>query len=466
MSLSDNKKWFEKLRINSWEIEILIVACILAALFNLPDIASEKIDALAVSTHNDARSEDSDALGAATFWMIVGIVKILMYTAVQILILIAKVTFSFYIFFRGFWVAVIGLSSVFSKGIDVKNLKFSSYFNKLIPNTGFDNYILRLDNICSSVFSLGFLTAFFYISILIYLSILILFLAALEFSATYFLEIIKVGAFLDMLTNFLAVIFFVFGFIFFVDIIFLGILKRVKWKIFSYPYSKIYNFLRIVTGFFLYESIYYLFISNVKRRVIFICWLLFGLLIGYEFLSNKANQGHLKFPSTIISKSFLQEKYYEDRLLASGNNFSFTKTPFINSEIISESFLTLFIPFHPYMHSSLDSACSITSQVISDDKNMRQYDILLDCINNIYAIYIDNDTIVSDFVFYDYSGENDVSINTFFMPISVKKYQEGKHVITIEKLFPEGLYWNENLEDYVLSKEKDSLIHIPFYIYR
>tara|TARA_B100000287_G_scaffold399630_1_gene418128 strand:- start:181 stop:321 length:141 start_codon:yes stop_codon:yes gene_type:complete len=30
----NNLKWVEKLRVNSWEIEILIVACILAALFN------------------------------------------------------------------------------------------------------------------------------------------------------------------------------------------------------------------------------------------------------------------------------------------------------------------------------------------------------------------------------------------------------------------------------------------------
>ena len=33
MSDSSDKKWFEKLRVNSWEVEILIVAVILAFLF-------------------------------------------------------------------------------------------------------------------------------------------------------------------------------------------------------------------------------------------------------------------------------------------------------------------------------------------------------------------------------------------------------------------------------------------------
>ena len=43
MSDTNDKKWFEKLRVNSQEIEILIVACILAALFNIPDGNAEFI---------------------------------------------------------------------------------------------------------------------------------------------------------------------------------------------------------------------------------------------------------------------------------------------------------------------------------------------------------------------------------------------------------------------------------------
>ena len=165
----------------------------------------------------------------------------------------------------------------------------------------------------------------------------------------------------------------------------------------------------------------------------------------------------------------MSKNHYEDRLLASGDNFSSTKYPFINSEIISDNYLKIYIPFHPYIHTSLDSACGITSQIIADDQKI-EHEILIDCINNVYAIYIDNDTITNNFVFYDYSFK-DVSIQTFFMPISLGEYKDGKHVITIEKLFPEGYVFPDN-DSYVVSGtpvlrgDTDSILHIPFYIYR
>ena len=58
MSDSNDKKWFDKLRINSWEVEILIVAVILAFLFNAPDFISDRLTALEVSNHNDGRGSD------------------------------------------------------------------------------------------------------------------------------------------------------------------------------------------------------------------------------------------------------------------------------------------------------------------------------------------------------------------------------------------------------------------------
>lgn len=463
MSDSNDKKWFDKVRVNSWEVEILIVAVILAFLFQIPDFISVNLSALEVSNHNDGRFYDPS--GATPFWLLLGVVKLFLYSLIQVCFNIAKVTFCSYVFFRGFWVAVIGLSSVFSKGIDTKKLNYSSYF-KILPGNNFDNLILKLDNICSSIFSLGFLISFYISSIIVYLCLTVFFVASFEylFSSLNPSESISSFMFIFPLTI---------GAIFFIDIIFFGILKKLKWKVFSYPYSKIYNLLRIVTGFFLYEAVYFLFISNISRRSVFILWLILALFITASILSNKSN-GYLSFPSnTLETDSFMSQNHYEDRLLASGDNFSFTMYPFISSEIISESFLKLYVPFHPIIHSSIDSACGI----VNSDNGSRYYQSLINCINSQYAIYIDNDTIVSDFVFYDYSS-NDVSIKTFFMPIPVKNYQEGKHIIRIEKLFYEyydfikdsaefndGYYYDQNVK-VELMKAPDSLIHIPFYIYR
>tara|TARA_B100001142_G_scaffold145376_1_gene146366 strand:+ start:1209 stop:2675 length:1467 start_codon:yes stop_codon:yes gene_type:complete len=488
MKDANNMKWYEKLRVNSWEIEILIVACILAALFNIPDFAEDKLQALAVSNHNDslANNEDTDSI-----WMVIGLFKMFVYYGVSSFLNIAKLTFSCYILFRGFWVAVIGLSSVFPKGINRQKLNFSLHLDKTLPKQSFDRYILRLDNICSSIFSLGFLTGLYTISIMVYLSFSALFVSLVE----YFININNYmqnnG---DVLLMSLFFVLLIFGIIFFLDILFLGILKRIKWKVFSYPYSKLYKILRILTLFFLYESVYYLFVSNVKRRVVLFCWLLLAIFLVFFFISEKAN-GYLAFPKmdTINShafndgvptelrvKSFMAERYYEDRLIAAGNNFSSTSYPFINTEIISENYLKLHIPFHPYIHSSIDSACGLTNPNRTWKIKVYGswfYDKLINCINSQYAVYIDNDTIANDFSFYNYSAivdDKDVFIKTFFMPIPLNKYQEGKHIITIEKLFYEG-YEYVNPERYgyaissdstVLVKAADSLIHIPFYIYR
>ena len=166
MKAVNDNKWFDKVRVNSWEIEILIVACILAFLFNVPDFVTERLASLKVSDHFNYRSE----IDHTGIWELIGGIKAFIFYAISFCMSIAKVTFSLYIFFRGFWVAAIGLSSVFPKGINIEKLKFSSYFNEMLSEYHFDKFILRLDNICSSIFSLGFLIGFLYISVVFFLS--------------------------------------------------------------------------------------------------------------------------------------------------------------------------------------------------------------------------------------------------------------------------------------------------------
>ena len=109
-----------------------------------------------------------------------------------------------------------------------------------------------------------------------------------------------------------------------------------------------------------------------------------------------------------------------------------------------------------------------------DSESISDQSDLINCINTIYAIYID--TIENDFIVNGYSSE-DVDMKVFFMPISVKRYLDGRHTITIEKLYYEeaSIINNEDstetnlLNDdshLVLEKARDSIIHIPFYIYR
>ena len=216
-------------------------------------------------------------------------------------------------------------------------------------------------------------------------------------------------------------------------------------------------------------------ISNTKKRVIVLIGLI-SILCAIVFVQDSLNaDGYIYLSSLPQSESVMTKAYYEDRLLDSKINFSSQIIPFINSEIISESYLKLYIPFQPIMHASIDSACANINSEFDSESISDQSD-LINCINTIYAIYIDNDTIENDFIVNGYSSE-DVAMNVFFMPISVKRYLDGRHTITIEKLYYEeaSIINNEDstetnlLNDdshLVLEKARDSIIHIPFYIYR
>ena len=94
-AINDNK-WFEKLRVNSWEVEILIVAVILAFLFNVPDFISDRANALEVSNHFDERGYNPNE--PVSFWMILGLIKLFLYVLLQICFVVSKVTFCSYVF--------------------------------------------------------------------------------------------------------------------------------------------------------------------------------------------------------------------------------------------------------------------------------------------------------------------------------------------------------------------------------
>ena len=81
MSDSNDKRWFDKVRVNSWEVEILIVAVILAFLFQIPDFVSIKFAALEVSNHNDARSYIPQS--STPFWLLTGLVKQFIYLLIN-----------------------------------------------------------------------------------------------------------------------------------------------------------------------------------------------------------------------------------------------------------------------------------------------------------------------------------------------------------------------------------------------
>ena len=150
-------QWFEKLRLNSWEVEILIVGFVLVMLFNIPDTLNLELS-------KTLRNLSAHEAGDFYRW----IIRLLTLGVLSSIIHILIVSFSVYLSLRGFWVGILGLSSVYPKGINLKRLNFNTIFDKQVSQYNFTDFIIKIDNICSSIFSFSFLISFSIISLCLF----------------------------------------------------------------------------------------------------------------------------------------------------------------------------------------------------------------------------------------------------------------------------------------------------------
>ena len=448
------KQWFDKLRLNSWEVEILIVGFVLVILFNIPDILNLEIS----KAERSLSAEDS---GDYIIWLIRSFALIILHSIINILI----INFSIYLGLRGFWVGVLGLSSVYPKGINLENLNFNTIFHKDISKYNFNDFIIKIDNICSSIFSFSFLISFSIVSLCL-----------------FFIEFVLLGSALSIITdsnwvkNIIILPFFLCGILFFTDYFCFGIIKKIKWKPFGYVFNVIDKLYKYITFIFIYDTLYYAFISNVKRRIIVL------LLVGFIAISTSLDSFKLTeptyFPNGKSSKNIMQSINYEDQFKNKDqyDDSLYPDYPFIQSDVITQNYLKLHIPYDPHMDKPIERLCPEVVGIFLEsetganklvDKEAR----ILNCINNAYNIFIDQDRIENNFIFYNYAHPL-LDIKSFFMVIPVDKYRNGRHTLTIDKnlQFLQYLSIQPALADGVFETEytagPDSIIHIPFYLAR
>jgi hypothetical protein len=447
-------QWFEKLRLNSWEVEILIVGFVLVMLFNIPDTLSLEL----TKTVNSLSVHE---LGDFLTWTI----RLLTLGILSSIIHILIVSFSVYLGLRGFWVGILGLSSVYPKGINLKRLNFNTIFNKQISQYNFTDFIIKIDNICSSIFSFSFLISFSIVSLCLFF---------VEFMLlSSFLYNIDIDVAESWIGDVITLPFGLFGFLFFIDYFLFGILKKIKWKPFGYVFNIIDKFYKYITLIFIYDTLYYAFISNVKRRIIFL------LMVGFIFLSTSFESFELEkpsyFPKSKSSKNIMKFRNYEDTFKQRDHYDEnlYPRYPFIQSDVITENYLKLHIPYHTSMNIPIENLCPEITGIFlaSDTSGMNTIDKqeeILNCINNAYTIVIDSAEIESDFVFYDYAHPL-LDIKTFFMLIPLDQYTNGRHTLRIDKILKDkfkSLSFVDGKFEQELGSNSDSILHIPFYISR
>ena len=378
--------------------------------------------------------------------------------------------------FRGFWVGILGLSSVFPDGINYNKLNFQHWFSLDPEKYNLKKLIIFIDNICSSIFSFSFLLSFSVASLLIFFFQLIIIGVTLDFIKDLY-------TFLDTITIIILVGYLTSGVIFFIDFFLFGLFKKIKWKPFAFIYYYIHNFYKYTTLVFIYDHIYYIFITNLKRRLII------GLFVSYVLLVNFFDplDERYYFPSLDTkSKNAMRFSYYENKFkfIELGEDASYPEYPFINSDIISSNYLKLYIPYLPEINESLRDICPEIQNIndffgVLNNEDQAFEDAALQCINERYIISINDKQIKSDFIFYFYSNQY-ANMHTFYMVISLDNIDNGKHILNVDK---KVLVENEDTNDgkalVVFKENKDEELSnikkeweyktveiIPFYVFK
>jgi len=283
------REWLEKLQQESWQLELIISGFALYGIYNCKEYVNDFEYLQSVKELNNIFFDSLDIL-LTTGWKIFFI------------------NLLFHVILRSLWIGAIGLRYV-SGEIDYKKLNYSAYFNDyFIRRVGdYDDFIERLEKICSVLFSYTFLLFLFFMSIVFFGIFLTLPLAIFDWmgmdrfkSALYWM-----------------IWFFpycIFGFFVFLDFITLGGFRRIKDRTVSKMYMPIFKFYSFVTLSFLYRPLLYNFIDDkYTKRLFFFSLPYIFLIVWSESIFVKSNTPHIAENSELIQEgNFVNERYYED----------------------------------------------------------------------------------------------------------------------------------------------------------
>ena len=478
---NENTNWLAKLRFNSWELEILLVGFVLVVLLQVPDRIERWITITNISL--------SPLTNTSDFIMNVMILPVLT-LSLSVVIHIMILSLIFYLILRAFWIAIIGISSAFPDGININSLSFFKKYNNKISKINLEDPSIQLDKICSSIFAFAFLLVMLTVCIamILVIGVILLTIGIFVFQNNLF-----------FLLGFL-VIYLFFALLYIIDLVFLSMLKKIKWKFFAVPYYYFSKMMNIITLGFIFEKLYYYFISNISIRQFLLFFSIIILINGLISIINP-DQNYLFSTNNSHSKTATY-RFYDDKLSMSNVIDAFLDydylTPRINSYIINENIVELFIPYYAGIDQLAELSCNLervysdsldgvlnasktSISFDSDDLFIRddfhyKIDDILNCLNKFYILSI-NDTISiqTDLSMYIHPLFSQKGYN---MVVDVTELSNGKHYLSIEL---NSEFNPDNAGDHILKNsdegtmiissqnwleeiyEKDNFIRIPFY---
>lgn len=293
MAKHDNNKsffseWLEKLQQESWQLELLISGLALFGIYESQDLLIE------LKMYASNNSEGLARVTQRYFISILGVGWKIFF--INLLI---------HVILRGLWIGAIGLRYV-SQDIDYETLNYSEYFTKMLQKRvgGFDDFIERLEKICSVLFAYTFLLFLLFFSLGFFFFQLMLFGDLIS----------EINSDVKLFFILLLFIYIIVGLVVFFDFITLGIFKKIEEKSVNKIYGYIFTFYGWTTLTFLYRPLLYNFLDNRYTKRLFFFSIPYILII---LLSPKifSNNNFTYYPEDSKSQKFgntIKKINYED----------------------------------------------------------------------------------------------------------------------------------------------------------
>jgi hypothetical protein len=286
------KEWLEKLQQESWQLELLISGFAIYGIYESRTLIAD----LEFFRENEVSGEVNIILALIIFVFKKGWIIFFFNLIVHVIL-------------RGLWIGAIGLRYV-SEEIEYDSFGYTDRFTQYLKTKvgSYDDFIERLEKLCSVLFAYTFLLFLLFFSLMIFVLQTFLF----AFIGEKFNE---TSGTLSSVIGLLGTLYFLGGVIVFFDLITLGGFKRIREKSISKIYFYMYRFYSFTTLSFLYRPLLFNFIDHKYTKRLFFLSIPYIMVVifGATFFENNPNP-YLPSKSMSQETGFLIDNYNYDDL--------------------------------------------------------------------------------------------------------------------------------------------------------
>jgi hypothetical protein len=422
-------QWIKDIARQSWEPELFISGAAAFASLGLPGLIKSGYALYIQNLMGNGFIEQLFPL--LIFSVLVSVAQIL------------SITFFVHLTMRAFWIGMMGLSSVYPKGIELDKIPTLSnyakqYLGKKLMTV--DDFIIKLDRTCSMLFSIAFIIILFLVNIALMYT-----LAFLVVFASSFVIPDSWQSVYQIILGVLLGIFMLFSIVFA-----LLVQNQRKKKHDQEKYDRLYFLFNyrvtqiIMPGMIsIMPYVLYPFSSNSSKKrsvggVIVVAILFMVLLMA----NIRAIDQRIPSPET---RQYYSSGSDEHKLAASyyenlRDNSQMVHSLTIQSDMIKEPVLKLFIAYPKKLDAMLKKICGALpepSEKLSREERRRKADAQkLTCFARLYQVYINGEKIKApDFMYYQ-SPAHDTKGIIAYIPLRGLKYG-SKNILEVKSSIPQ-----------------------------